>query len=357
MWHDCDILNNMYKPQFTITPEITNHIAHIEAVKQKIERSRILPEQEIALRYRAAIESVHSSTSIEGNPLDEKQVEAALAGQLNAWERRVIEVVNYKKAWDWIEKRKKKSNISLKDILKLHTLVADQLLPKEKVGRIRPGPVYVVDISAGKEIVKYTGPQSGDVQKLLEELFVWLNSQQTILHPVLLVGILHYAFVSIHPFSDGNGRVTRLFVKLILHMLGYDFRGSLALDTYYWQNTGAYYQALNQAPTYADQRKADMTSWLRYFVEGFYRVVKDLERTVDLVRVRHSHEVIRLSGDELQILDYIQQFGQVSLKEVLDIVQVPQRTAQRRLQKLVERGLLQVVGQGKNTSYVLKKKH
>src|SRR3989442_11626982 len=101
MWRECDILKSMYTPHFTIIPEISNWIAQIEGIKQKLERSHILPEQEIALRYRAAVESTHSSTSIEGNPLNEKQVAAALAGKMNSWEKKVIEVVNYKKAWDW----------------------------------------------------------------------------------------------------------------------------------------------------------------------------------------------------------------------------------------------------------------
>ncbi|OGY10926.1 MAG: hypothetical protein A3A58_02980 [Candidatus Blackburnbacteria bacterium RIFCSPLOWO2_01_FULL_41_27] len=347
----------MYTPKFTLTPKLTNWIAQIEAVKQKIDRSNILPEKEIALRYRAAIESAHSSTSIEGNPLNEKQVKAALAGKLNAWEKRVIEVVNYKKAWDWILKRnKRQSKITIRDILKLHALVADQLLPENKIGKLRPGPIYIVDIIDGKDVVRYTGPEASEVKSLLVELSDWLNKEKNTLHPVLVAGILHYEFVSIHPFSDGNGRVTRLLVKLLLDLLNYDFRGCLVLDTYYWQNTNRYYQNLNQAKKYRDQTKIDLTNWLSYFIEGFYLVAKDLERKIEVVGITGQEQTIRLNDNEMQILEFTQQFGQISLKDVLEILQVPERTAQRRLKNLVIKDLLKAEGRGKNTHYILKKR-
>lgn len=341
----------MYEPNFRITAKITNWIAQIEAIKKKFELSRILPEQEIVLRYRAAIESVHSSTSIEGNPLSKKQVESALAGRMNSWEKKVIEVVNYKKAWDWIEKRnKKKSNITFKDILKLHYLVANNLLAKDKTGQIRSGAIYIVD---NKEKVKYIGPKSSQVKKLIEELLIWLAEQKNKLPPVLVAGILHYEFVSIHPFSDGNGRVTRLLVKLFLNLLNYDFRGCLILDSYYWQNLGAYYQALNQAKIYKDQRKADLTEWLTYFVEGFYREAKELERKIEVLNIGDKTGILKLSDDEVQILDYIQQFGQIDLEETLDILRLPARTCQRRLNVLVNKKILKMVEKGKNTRYLL----
>lgn len=341
----------MYTPRFIITPEITNWIAQIEAIKQKIERSRLLPEQEVVLRYKAAIESVYSSTSIEGNPLNEKQVANAISGKMNSWEKKVIEVVNYKKAWDWIAKRgKNRSEINLKDILQLHTLVADKLLPENKVGQMRSGPIYIVD---NKENIIYTGPKNNQLTILLNELLLWLNSQKEILHPVLLSGILHFQFVSIHPFSDGNGRVTRLLVKLFLEWVGYDFRGSLSLDTFYWQNISGYYKALNQAKTYEKQSKSDLTKWLTYFTYGFFLVAKELERKIDILTLDYQGKSLKLSDEEIQILDFIKQFGQINLRDTLDILKIPERTGQRRLMILVGKKIIMKIGKGKKTKYVL----
>ncbi|MBI3366114.1 Fic family protein [Candidatus Roizmanbacteria bacterium] len=347
----------MYKPHFTITAEINNWVAQIQAIKKKFELSRLLPSQEIVLRYRAAVESIHSSTRIEGNPLAKQEVESALAGKMNAFEKKVIEVVNYKKAWDWIEKRgNTKSNITLKDILKLHSLAADRLLPEHKIGTIRSGPVYIVD---SKETVRYTAPKSHEVKKLIEELLDWLNDKERKLHPVLTAAILHYEFVSIHPFADINGRVTRLLVKLFLNLLNYDFRGCLVLDTYYWQHLNSYYQVLNQGMIYKDQRNADLTPWVSFFSEGFYQEVKDLERKIDILNVGRgssTSKIVRLNDEEIQILDFIKQFGQITLEDSLDILRLSIRTIQRRLRTLVDKKILVKRGKGKNTYYIFQSK-
>lgn len=347
----------MYNPQFTITPEINNHIAKIETIRQKVKDSKILPEQEIAIRFRATIDAVHSSTTIEGNPLNKNQVIQALAGKLNPWEKAVIEVQNYKKALDWLAKRvQNKKDISQKDILKLHSLVTDNLLPKQKIGQLRTGPVYIVDIVGKKEIVKYTGPNPAQLSDLLDDLTFWLKENKTKLHPILVAGILHYEFVSIHPFSDGNGRVTRLLVKLFLDLADFDFRGALVLDKYYLVHRLAYYQSLNKAKEYTKQRKADLTSWLEFFVQGFYEIAKDLERDISIVSISGSKEVIRLSNEEMQILDFTKQLERITVKDVLDIIRVSERTGQRRLKLLVNKGLLIKKGKGKNIYYVLKNK-
>src|SRR3989344_1402301 len=129
----------MYTPQFTITPQVANDIVEIEGIRTLVEQSKILPEQEIALRYRATVEAVHSSTTIEGNPLNKRQVEAVLAGkEVAQGEYAILEVKNYKRALDWLEKRRLRSQpISVKDVLTLHSITMDGLLPKKKVGHLR----------------------------------------------------------------------------------------------------------------------------------------------------------------------------------------------------------------------------
>ena len=349
-YNDC-----VYNPKLTITPEINNYIAKIEAIRQKVKDSKILPEQEIALRFRAAVDAVHSSTTIEGNPLNKNQVIQALRGTLNSWEKAVIEVRNYKKALDWIAKRiTDKKEINLTDVLKLHSCVANNLLPKQKIGQLRTGPVYIVDIIGKKEIVKYIGPQAKNLQYLLHDLLDWLRENKTKLHPVLAAGILHYEFVSIHPFSDGNGRVTRLLVKLFLDLLGYDFRGALVLDKFYLANQMSYYDSLHKAKHYEEQRKADLTSWLNFFARGFWEVCKDLEKEISVVSMSSNKKVIRLSNEEVQILDFAKQFGQITSSDIADIIKGSERTIQRRLKILIGKKLLIKKGQGKNIYYILK---
>jgi len=346
----------MYKPQFTISSKTVNLIAKIETIREKVKTSKILPEQEIALRFRAAIEAIHSSTTIEGNPLNKKQVVNALAGKMNSWEKAVIEVQNYKKALDWVAKRlKKKENLNLQDVLKLHFFVSDQLLPVHKVGQIRSGPVYIVDIINKKELVRYTGPGAKIVTSLLNDLLLWVKTVKSKLHPILTAAILHYEFVSIHPFSDGNGRVTRLLVKLFLDLMSYDFRGALVLDKYYLENRLVYYDNLNQAKRYKEQTRTDLTNWLDFFVNGFYEIAKDLEKEISVVSISDERDIVRLSNDEIKILDFAKQFGQININDALEVLQTSARTTQRRFRGLIDKKLLIKHGMGKKIFYKLKK--
>jgi Fic family protein len=242
----------------------------------------------------------------------------------------------------------------MKDIFHIHSLVMKDILPINKTGQIRPGPIYIVDIDKKREVVRYVGPSQRLVSKLLKNLLDWLNLNIKLLHPVLIAGIVHYEFVSIHPFSDGNGRVTRLLVKLLLDSLGYDFRGSLVLDTYYLQNTLRYYASLNQAGKYLQQTKSDLTPWITYFVQGFMDVVKDLNRKISLINSSKRTEVLRLTENEIEILDYVNQFGAINLQDAKIILRIPNRSIQRLLHSLVKKGLLVKIDQGKNTRYNMK---
>jgi len=305
------------------------------------------------MRHRATVDATYNSTTIEGNPLNRNQVEQVLSGKLTTQEYAVIEVVNYKKALDWINKDyKKNEKLSTKQVLYLHELVAHNLLPEKKVGKIRTGPIYIVDIEDKKEIIRYEGPEFDKVSTLLDELFDWLDSEQK-LHPIIKAAILHYEFVSIHPFSDGNGRVTRLLAKLFLDITGYDFKGGLTLDSYYLENRLRYYEKLNQALDYQNQRKADLTDWIHFFVKGFLVNVEKLANEVVVLSAVNQNIKIDFTQEDIAILDYITNFGSISSGEVVEMLDINERTAQRRIKKLVENKVLKKKGEARNIRYEL----
>lgn len=353
----CGIMLVMYKPNFKITPEINNRIAEIERIREVIKKSSILPQQEVVLRLRAKINSIYSSTSIEGNLLNRREVEKVLGGErVRASEKMIIEALNYKKAIDWIEKRLGSINqIKIGDILKLHDFLMKNLLPHKKTGSFRKGSIYVVDATKQGDVVKYVGPRGEKTEALIKELLEWLKKERNKLHPVLTAGLFHYEFVSIHPFSDGNGRATRLLTMMYLWLKRYDFRKTLALDTYYWQNRMDYYQALSRAKTYTGRREADITPWLEFFTKGFLAAAKDLENEITSVSLSDNGQVIRLSNDELLIIDFAKQMKRINLQDVLKILGSPGRTAQRRLKRLVDNKIFKRLGKGKSIYYQLVK--
>lgn len=343
-----------YKPKYTITDGILARVAEIESIKTKVDSSYILPEREIEMRHRATVEATHSSTSIEGNPLDYRQVEQALSttSALTRHQYAELEVRNYGKALDFVDKRKKINNpITLQDILKLHAIIMDGLLPDDKVGKLRKNDVYIIDQD---DVVQYIGPETGVVSTELQGLLDWLNDASRSVHPIIGAGLLHFQFVSIHPFSDGNGRTTRALTTLYLGLCNYDLRGSLVLDSYYSVAKQEYYSALHdsQGNDYAKAATSDVTNWLEYFTTGFLSSTKVLLTEITLISSAIGDIPARINHDEADILAYAKQFGAISLSDAEGILpHVARRTLQRKLNSLVDRGYLKLEGKARNIVY------
>lgn len=345
----------MYKPIFTITDEILARISRIEELRGMMKTYRILPEREAFIHKRATVEATHSSTSIEGNPLNLKQVERVLSSRnsLSKDQYAEIEVKNYKKSLDWILKRKEVEKLlCLGDVLELHKIITDSLLDETRSGKLRKNPVYIVNQN-GETV--YDGPEAKIVKSELEAFFRWLNLPNNETHPVIVAGILHFMIASIHPFADGNGRTARATVSLYLSLVDYDFRESLVLDSYYAVDGKAYYDALKlvQGGNYTKARVADLTSWLEYFVEGFLVSVELLSIELQALSViRDDVSPRRLSREESDIISYVVEFGSVSLAEAEEILpKLSRRTVQRKLSKLVSEGYLRIDGDGPATRY------
>lgn len=343
-----------YEPKYTITDHILARVAEIESIKTKVDSSYILPEREIEMRHRATVEATHSSTSIEGNPLDYKQVEKALSttSPLTRHQYAELEVRNYGKALDFVDKRKRIDNpITLQDILELHAIIMEGLLPDDKVGKLRKNDVYIINQD---DVIQYVGPEASVVLEELKGLLNWLNNTSRSVHPVIGAGLLHFQFVSIHPFSDGNGRTTRAFTALYLGLRDYDLRGSLVLDSYYSVAKQEYYSALHdsQGSNYSKAATNDVTSWLEYFTTGFLSSAKILLTEITLISSVIGGIPSRMNHDEADILAYAKQFGAVSLSDAEGILpHIARRTLQRKLNSLVNRGYLRLQGKARNIVY------
>lgn len=343
-----------YEPKYTITDDILARVAEIESIKTKVDASYILPEREIEMRHRATVEATHSSTSIEGNPLDYKQVERALStgSPLTRHQYAELEVRNYGKALDFVDKRKKIGDpITLHDILKLHAIIMDGLLPDGKVGKLRKNDVYIINQD---EVVQYTGPAVGVLSGEMQDLLNWLNDGSRSVHPVIGAGLLHFQFVSIHPFSDGNGRTTRALTSLYLGLRNYDFRGSLVLDSYYSVAKQEYYSALHesQGNDYAKAAKSDVTKWLDYFTAGFLSSAKVLLTEIIIISSAVGDIPARINQNDIDILAYAKQFDFISLSDAEGILpDIARRTLQRKLNGLVDRGYLRLEGKARNAVY------
>ncbi|MBM4401863.1 MAG: Fic family protein [Candidatus Cloacimonetes bacterium] len=351
----------MFQPKFAITPRILGNLTEIAEIKAIVERSKVLPQREALLRRKAVIKIAHTSTSIEGNVLQEFEVEKVLGGQkILAKENQIKEVKNLEKALAEVNKlAENKKTFDVKNILKIHRLVINGLVEPKKCGAFRPGNVFVVNEIEKKEQIVYTAPKAKEVPQLVNELCHWAKKAhaENEPHPILAAGLLHYQFATIHPFTDGNGRVTRLLTQLYLYQNNHDFRKILVLENYYNQNRQAYFAVLQTGETYPSREGADLTGWLEYFTNGFLfeaRQVKEQIFSIGFQKELATTDQVLLSRDEIKLMDFAATMGQIKSPGVAEILSIPLRTAQAKLKELTDKGLLAKRGKGPASHYVLK---
>ena len=342
-----------------MTNKIVAALTHIAEAKAVIERAKLLPQAEVRLRRQALIRMTHSSTAIEGNELNLRQVEAVARGsKINAPVRDIYEVQNYLKALKYIEQIvKKKSAITERVILKIHKLVTDKTLRPDESGHYRKSAVYVVRRKWGfPEETLYTGPDVKKVPRLMADLVKWIGeSEKQNISPVIVAGVVHQEIAAIHPFSDGNGRTARALATLMLYARGYDFRRLFALEDYYNKDRPRYYAAINIGKNY-EQRRVDFTPWLEYFVRGLKDEIENVKAKVMALSRRKVdgklETQIYLNPDQLKILDFMDQMGKITVKDVIDILSIPRRTAQMELQKLKKLKSIKQTGRGPSSAYI-----
>lgn len=347
-----------YIPKYIITEKIRNNLQDIERIKDIVRGSRILPEAEASIRLRASVESVHSSTSIEGNPLNANEVRAIITSDkiLTKEEYAEIEVQNYKKALDYIDRRRHGSpDITLDDILELHRIITDRLLDKTRNGKIRKNPVFIENQN---HEVLYTAVESEKVENELIDLLAWIKESRFSVHPVIIAAILHFRIAAIHPFADGNGRTARAAVSLFLALNQYDCNGSLVLDSYYASDRKAYYAILQllNGKNYGISIRSDLTPWLEYFTDGFLTSLHILDAEIRMISlVLPNGKASKLDREDQDILSYVSKFGSISISEAEEIMpEISRRSAQRHLKQLVNEGYLELVGETHGAKYILK---
>lgn len=350
----------MFKPKYNLTDSIVQDLSLIAEAKNFIEKAKILPVSEIKLQRLAIIRMSQGSTAIEGNILNQNQVSNILANKkISAPDRDVYEVKNYLSALKYIEKIiKKKQIITDKTILKIHQLVTQNTLSLKDSGFFRTKPVYVVRhfLGLNKKIV-YTAPKASEVQRLIKNLISWINnSPKNKVHPIIVAAITHQEIAAIHPFIDGNGRTARALATLVLYQQGYDFRRLFALEDYYNSDRQKYYQAINCGEKYLSDK--DLTNWISYFVTGFKEEISNIKTKIQQISIKvpSGHNQIFLTEDEQKIISFIDQFGQANSNDIAKILSAPKRTAQLRILKLKNSNIINQVGNGPASFYILNNK-
>lgn len=196
-----------YIPPFIITNTMLDCISNIMENIGKMDYYKNLNRMPI-LRKNNRIESIHSSLAIEANSLSLEQVSDVINGKLVRGPKYEIDEV--KNAYKACEMMEEVDPFNLDDLKKIHGVMMNSLI--DDAGSYRRGKEGVFD--GEKCIFMAPGPEM--VDQLMQGLFLWLQNNQNNIHPLILSSVFHYEFVFIHPFSDGNGRMARVWQNIIL---------------------------------------------------------------------------------------------------------------------------------------------
>ncbi|MCI9098332.1 MAG: Fic family protein [Lachnospiraceae bacterium] len=271
-----------YKPPFQMTDKMTSLIAEIS---EQVGRITVLQEGTISphLRRENRIRTIHSSLAIEHNSLSLEQVTAILDG------KRVLgnpnEIKEVQNAYEAYELMLRLDPSSVDDLLKAHKLVMNGLVPEN--GKFRSGGVGVFD----GEVLIHMAPPAEFVPEHIHNLFAWYQHSE--LHPLIKSAVFHYEFEFIHPFTDGNGRMGRMWHSLLLGKWKELFFW-LPIEELIRFRQKEYYDALGAADKQADSAG---------FVELMLEIIRDSLKEVTVVGRSTGQDSDQVTGQDKTPVD------------------------------------------------------
>ena len=341
-----------------ITTEILALIARIDEFKGAWRAlGTLAPERLSALRRVATIESIGSSTRIEGSKLSDREVERLLANlEIKRFDTRdEQEVAGYAEVMEVVFSAWQDIPFTENYIKQLHQILL-QHSDKDHWHRgqykTNTNSVAAFDEHGEQIGIVFQTASPFDTPRLMTELIAWVDAQREsrLLHPLLIAAIFVVVFLEIHPFQDGNGRISRALTTLLLLQAGYAYVPYSSLESVIELNKEAYYLALRQTQGTIRADAPNWQPWLAFFLRSLAEQVRRLEKKVE----REKLVLASLPELSLQIVEFAREHGRVTIGDVIRLTGASRNTLKAHFRKLVERGHLGPQGSGRGVWYELR---
>jgi len=316
----------------------------------------LAPDRLSALRRVATIESIGSSTRIEGSKLSDREVERLLSNlQIKSFATRdEQEVAGYAELMDLVFNSWQDIPLSENHIRQLHQILL-QYSEKDDWHRgnykTNSNSVAAFD-EEGKQIgIVFETATPFDTPRLMTELVEWTRQEieKGKLHRLLIIAVFVVIFLEIHPFQDGNGRLSRALTTLLLLQAGYAYVPYSSLESVVEHNKEAYYLALRQTQGTIRTDAPNWQPWLMFFLRALSEQVKRLEKKVE----REKLVLAALPDLSLQIVEFAREHGRVTIGEAIKLTGSSRNTLKQHFRSLVEKGHLKLHGSGRGVWYEL----
>lgn len=303
------------------------------------------------LRTMATIQSVGASTRIEGSKMSDSDVKKFLS-QLDISkleDRDKQEVAGYYTALEIVIENHDSLQVSKRDIQGLHKILM-QYSRKDEWHRgnfkQHSNAVEAKLPDGSRQIIFETTPPGHKTDTAMERIIDWYNQPNEI-HALVKTAVFVYEFLTIHPFQDGNGRMSRLLTTLSLLQRGYDWVQYVSFEHQIESTKRGYYQALRHCQ--AQRPNEDITEWIRYFMDSLLTVKKKIQHKVEQTNINS-----KMSPREKSIYEYIFQNAGCKSGEIAKELEIPNSTVKRMLSGMCERGIIEKTGKGPATNYRVK---
>lgn len=341
--------------EIQITVEMLQLIAEVEEFRGtwKILKD-LTPDRLVALKKVATIESIGSSTRIEGSKLTDAQIETLLArvDSHSFASRDEQEVAGYAYACDRICENYQALTLTENHIKQIHSWVLQYSEKDERHrGHYKIAPIRIEAFDPyGKSlgvIFETSSPMKTPLQ--MQKLIAWTQRafQDKQLHPLLIIGLFTVLFLAIHPFQDGNGRLSRLLTTLLLLQTGYTYAPYSSLESVIEANKESYYLALQRSQRAWQKEKPDWTPWLSFFLQCLQRQKVHLQVKLD------QETLLQESNSSLskKVVELLKGHGRLSISDLVVLTSANRNTLKKTLGELVAQGKIILYGRGKGSRY------
>lgn len=304
----------------------------------------VRPDIFTELKEQSIISSTESSNRIEGVEVDEQRLRPLIAGKVNPQNRPEEEILGYKNALDWIHRDEKKIDITPETIQELHRLAQSGLIGD--AGKWKEKSNEIIELRPdGRRLVRFAPPPPEVIPEMLSQLCLGYRdcvNHGTIPDLVAVAGFV-FDFLCIHPFRDGNGRVSRLLTLLLLLQHDYEVGRYISIEKIIEDTKEAYYASLKDSSIGWHEQNHSLEPFWRYFLTTIRTAYDQLENRVAV------EDVFKGAKSELIRRTILKQTQNFKLSDIANIENNASKPLIKKvLYQLRDEGLVELHGKGRS---------
>ena len=314
---------------------------------RKDEYKRIFTE----LEKIAVVQSVKSSNAIEGIVTSDERIEEIVNQNSKPLNHNENEIVGYRDALNEIHLHYEDIEFNENTILRLHEIMMSYI-GTEDAGKYKINENYIVEEDRdGNRKIRFKPLGAKETPKAMEQLILAYHdaSNNSNINQLLLIPCFILDFLCIHPFRDGNGRMSRLLTLLLLYKNGFDVGKYVSFEEQINNNKGYYYESLKQSSVDWMENKHTYIPFIENFLSTLYMCYKELDKRFSIV---NSNKITKKARIEATVLNNLTPISKVEICKILPDVSAT--TVEAVLGTMVKEGLVQIIGSGRNTKYMKK---